>query len=91
MAREKWQLILTKASKQGKLFTKSECDEWLKPYYYGGRSSGYASQMLARMVKDGCIKRIKKGIYQVMRLPKPMSGGITSARVLVDATQISLF
>lgn len=90
MAREKWQMILKKAYDQGKLFTKAEVNEWLKPYYYGGLSSGYASQMLQRMVKDGCIKRIKKGTYQVVRSPRPM-GGVRSSQVSMDASQQSLF
>lgn len=90
MAREKWQLILNNGYQQGKVFTKAEVNEWLKPFYYGGLSKGYASQILARMVADGCIKRIKKGAYQVMRSPKPM-GGKKATSVSMDAAQQSLF
>ena len=90
MAREKWQIILSKAYQQDNFFTKSDVNKWFEPLYYAN-AEHYASQMLQRMVKDGCIKRIKKGIYQVMRSPKRMGGGVASSRVLVDANQVSLF
>jgi predicted transcriptional regulator of viral defense system len=88
--REKWMIILRAAKAQGGLFVKSEATEWIKHFYYAG-ADNYAQQILCRMVKDGCISRIKKGHYQVKRSPKPMKGGAKSNQVFTNPQQGNLF
>lgn len=83
-------LILRKAKDQDGHFKKAEVTAWLAPFYYAGEAH-YAQEILARMVKDGCIKRIKKGHYQVMRGPKPMKGGVKQTQIFTNPAQGELF
>jgi predicted transcriptional regulator of viral defense system len=90
MSREKWMLIIRKANEQGGQFKKAEVTAWFAPLYYAGEAH-YAQEILARMVKDGCINRIKKGHYQVMRGPKPMNGGVKAKQIFTNPEQGELF
>jgi predicted transcriptional regulator of viral defense system len=90
MSREKWMMILRKAKEQDGIFKKADATAWLAPLYYAGEAH-YAQEILARMVKDGCIKRIKKGHYQVMRGPMPIKGGVKATQIFTNPAQGELF
>lgn len=90
MSREKWMIILRNAKEQSNEFKKADAVSWLDHLYYAG-TKHYAQEILGRMVKDGCIKRIKKGHYQVMRGPKPTKGGVKATQIFTNPEQGELF
>lgn len=87
MSREKWTTIIRKAQAQVGDFTKADVDSWLDAMYYCN-AGHYASEILKRMVEDGCIQRVKKGHYKVVRASFRKPG---KKQVAEDAAQTSLF
>ena len=87
--REKWKHIIRKAKAQGGSFTKANADWWLDTMYYCN-AGHYSSQILKRMVEDGCIQRIRKGHYTVIRenFRKPSKKQVG---VVDDPAQTTLF
>lgn len=88
MSREKWVIIVKMAKAQNNEFKTGDAVNVLKHFYYYN-AGHYVQQILKRMCDDGCIVRVKKGHYILVRSSfKTGSRGIKSEPINKNQTNL---
>lgn len=79
------QTVLVKfAMSNGNAITKKQAVELLEKYYYYN-AGHYVGEILSRLVKSKCLKRVKPGVFELLTTV-PIGGAVTN-----NEDQIKLF
>lgn len=81
---DKQAAIVKFAISNGNTVTKKQAVELLERYYYSN-AGHYVGEILSRLVKSKCLKRVKPGVFELLTTV-PIGGTVTN-----DKDQIKLF